>query len=248
MNERDKISIIENKLKERLSSIFTRLQRVKYSNTSIDNVTSDAFQSDESELRNLKITPGQIDFYDENWRDIIKQVKTKDIDGSLQSFVNNFILLSSQKVDLSELPEKSDRQYVDSLIEEMNQSVQQHIDESLEESYCNIRDELEQARINIETIRQQFDQNIEMLKKDLQKSKKSMQEPEEPEESNISQFLSKKTNYKPLQKNKLILMAPVSKKPQPYRTGVKKRSMTQLKSAIENVQISGLLLPDPTTL
>ena len=245
MNDRERIAATENRLQERILSISTRLQRIKYGTYIPDPNSPYILNTDDSESRNLKITPGQVDFYDDNWVDVLKLVKDKNYEAALQSFVQTFQDLSTQKVDLSEIHEKSDRQYVDSLIDDINSSVQNLLNDTIQTTYSDIKDELQQAKQNVETIRQQVDQNIELLKKELHKTKKSILDPKvnlvETENiiNNTHEIQKNKTIQKTFQKNRLILVPPISKRPHLYKDGIKKRTKTSI-NIPKNFKISGI--------
>lgn len=173
MKEIDRIEQTEARLNERIESIAKRFLRTKGATDLIDD----------AEQRNFQITPGQFDFYDDNWTETVDFAKKQQYTEALEAFATNYKKLASEKVDLSELPEKSDRQYVDSLIDEVNTSVNGQLKQIVETKYSTLREQLLQAHMNVDSIRQQFHQTVDFLRKDLYRIRRSLiHEDEKPQE------------------------------------------------------------------
>ncbi|EAY03617.1 hypothetical protein TVAG_161560 [Trichomonas vaginalis G3] len=162
------IDTAQTKLQERLDLISAKLNRAKATQLNDDDLEN------EDILNNFKLS-GKVQFYDENWKETLEKAKTeKDFNTVLASFVQNFTEINAQKVDLTELPPKSDRQYVDSLIELFSKNISEMYKKSVNQSYSQLRDQIQQAEFNLDVVSQQFEQNIDTLRKDLTRFKKQL--------------------------------------------------------------------------
>ena len=222
MNDKKRIEATKAKLQERIDSINQRLRRAQ----------GLSLVSDENEVKllsdkDLEIA-GKIQFFDEKWKETLSELKEKHFDEARKFFMTNFDDLLEQKVDLSELPEKADRTYVDSLLDEMNENVDNMLNDLVHQKYDGIRDQIEQAQFNMETLTQQFETNMDVLKRDLIRIKKQSTVTEEP-------FDPKKITQDPMKiriqaqekiEHNFPLMVPLSKtvKPHPVREKYRPKS------------------------
>lgn len=158
----------QQKLQERLDSIAAKLERAKVMHSNDDESTNDDI------LKDFKLS-GKVQFYDENWKETLEKAQSNtDFNEMLRSFITNFQELNAQKVDLTELPPKSDRQYVDSLIDMFQRNISDMYKKSVNQTYSQLKDQIQQAEFNLDVLAQQFEQSIDTLKKDLQRFKKQL--------------------------------------------------------------------------
>ena len=221
MNDIKRINDAKAKLQERIDSLnerFVRIQGIP--------LVSDEKQNNEDGPISIS---GIMQFFDEKWKDTLTHIQQKNYDEALSAFMANFNEILEQKVDLDELREKSDRIYVDSIIDEMNENVAEMLNDSVHKKYDEIREELQQAEFNIDTISQQFESSIDFLKKDLIRFKKQMDVEEPYITSRITQDPKKRHYQIPQQVKKeqcFPLMVPLTKvsKPHPIREKYRPKS------------------------
>jgi hypothetical protein len=226
MNDKNRIEAVKTKLNERIGSINERFLRAR----GVPLVPDE----DESLLisnKDLEIS-GQIRFYDEKWRETLSGLKGKYFDRAKEYFMMNFNVLLEKKVDLSDISVKADRSYVDSLLDEMNNNAENMLDDLFHQKYDEIRDKVEQAQFNLETITQQFESSIELLKRDLIRIKKQAIVTVEPFDPKKITQDPKKIRIKekpPKIKHNFPLMTPLSNtvKPHPLRDQYRPKSRPQ---------------------
>lgn len=142
---------------------------------------STLYQSDigsiDQQQNSIQIAPAQIEFYDENWRDVIEHLKANDKVMCYQTLIENFDKQLLSKADLVNLPEKADRQYVDYLISEITCESNKLLKEKLNSEFSGIRDQIEQSRADVKTMKLHFNTQIEALKKELTHYKRKLIDP-----------------------------------------------------------------------
>lgn len=158
----------------KLSSLDINLQQIS-NNSNIPFGMDGA--NNEQQQNSIQIAPAQIEFYDENWRDVIEHLKANDKITCYQTLIENFDKQLLSKADLIDLPEKADRQYVDYLISEITCESNKLLKEKLNSEFSGIRDQIEQSRADVKTMKQHFNTQIEALKKELTHYKRKLIDP-----------------------------------------------------------------------
>ncbi|KAK8878188.1 hypothetical protein M9Y10_004953 [Tritrichomonas musculus] len=131
----------------------------------------------DQQQNSIQITPAQIEFYDENWRDVIEHFKSNDKILCYQTLIDTLDKQLLSKADLVNLPEKADRQYVDYLISEITCESNKLLKEKLNSEFSGIRDQIEQSRADVTTMKVHFNTQIEALKKELTHYKRKLIDP-----------------------------------------------------------------------
>ena len=124
---------------------------------------------DEFEPREIQADAqaGNLGFYNEIWHTTLEQAEQKNYEQSLSSFREIYNSLIQEKADKADLPEKADRNYVDSKIKEFGVIILNQVQDKLEEEYETIKDQIDQLRNNADAIKQHFEQNSQAIKKEI---------------------------------------------------------------------------------
>lgn len=221
MNE-EEIDKAIAQLEERISNLKKKLSIVRSNSMeTMMPTTSFVFKPDDQTNQQIQINPKQIEFYDEKWRDVLEKIKENDVIGSFKAFIENFNEQVIMKAELIELPEKADRMYVDALLRNLNYTTKKFLEESLEEDFATIRLELDQFKNNVEIIRQHFDSNVNLLRRDLTKYRKELFDPQTENETTI---VIKENHTHHIKAAQIVQNKPVIKKPQVFKSPYKHRT------------------------
>ena len=225
MNDKKRIAEAKEKLQERIDSLNERLVRAQ----GIPFVP-DETENGEKENEDIALS-GIIQIFDEKWKETLDELRNKNYDEAINKFMANFDEIMEQKVDLEELREKADRTYVDSILDEMNANVHAMLSDSVHKKYDELREQLEQSEFNIDTLAQQFDSSIELLKKDLIRFKKQAIDTEEPFDPKKITQDPRKIRLKVVQEEKkqsFPLKTPLERSSKPHPVREKYRPRSQL--------------------
>ncbi|OHT08449.1 hypothetical protein TRFO_23051 [Tritrichomonas foetus] len=233
-------------LEERVSNLHQRVLGYK-ANSSESNMpkTSFIFNSNSNDPQQFQIAPTQLEFYDENWRDVIGYLHSNDKVQCYKALISIFDDQMNKKADLAELPEKADRQYVDYLLREISFASKKLLDEQLNTKFSGIHDQLEQTRADVATMKQHFDTQIEALKKELNHFKRALVDPSIDEDETVLVVQERHVNHHQKQSH----VAPTSnllpriQRPKVFKDTYRKRTRPYVPQDLENIIKRDILIP-----
>lgn len=225
MEYESQLKQVADALEERLSNLRKRLHESE-SPENLMAATAFVFQPDTQKLK-IQISPTRIEFYDASWREVLELIKKKEPVESFKKLIENLKVQCEAKSDISDLPDKASRQYVDTLLWEIGSSARSELDEELQASFSMIKAELMQAKSNVETIKEHFQANIEELRNELNDYRKSLMNVGEEQEVTLLHNVQPKqtpthVHTHPRVQPTLMMTSPI-KRPQIYRTPYRPR-------------------------
>ena len=211
-------------LEDRLANLRKRVREAQ-ARENVMASTAFVFQPETQKLK-IQISPTRIEFYDASWREVLELIKKKEPVESYRKLIDQLKEQCDAKTDLADLPEKANRQYVDTLLWEIGSSARSELDDQLQASFSMIRAELMQAKSNVETIKEHFQTNMDELRKELNDYKRSLMSDGEGQEVTLLHNVQPK--HTPAHGHShhrcphMLMTSPI-KRPQVYRTPYRPR-------------------------
>lgn len=154
---------LEAQLNDRINKIYQKMSKSKPSG------------------QKIRLNQGTLDFVDAHWRETVNVAKQRNPLNTYKAFIECFNKELEQRISCSEITEKVDRYYVDTLLREIEISAREGIETSIQNVYVDIRAEVDQAKDMINTIREHFEQTLDDFRKEVIRFKKSLTEDNESE-------------------------------------------------------------------
>jgi hypothetical protein len=123
-------------------------------------------------------THGQ--FCEDHWQPIIEQVKYHNLLDAYRSFCSSFESQVDLRVRSSDLRDKANRLYVDTLLRNVEESVHDRIAAAISDEYADVASEIQQALDMISTMREHFVPSIDAFRSELVRFKKKLTEEDQP--------------------------------------------------------------------
>jgi len=118
-------------------------------------------------------------FCADHWQPVIEQVNSHRILDAYRSFCSSFESQLELRVLSCDLREKATRLYVDILLRNVDESVNDQIATAIANEYADVTVEIQQAVDMLGTMREHFEQSIDSFKSELIRFKKKLSEGEE---------------------------------------------------------------------
>lgn len=167
-----------------------------------------------------------LDFFDKEWHPSLEKAENGDFNEALKSIEEVYQNLINEKADKSFLSDKSDRNYVDNKIKDLEGEISAKIQHKIADIYQPIQDQLDQARNNSEAIHQYFSQTTMTIRKELQSLRKKYEQKDEPEvpklhpiSSPIRHFQKPRSKTEPL----CVVLSSPYKRQMPYHSPLKQK-------------------------
>lgn len=209
-----------------------------------NQINPSAMNPEDHQQNQIQIAPAQIEFYDENWRDVFQYLHDPDKIKSYKAFVDNFSKQLLSKADICELPEKADRQYVDYLLREISFESKKLLDEKLNSEFSGIKDQLEQSRADVTTMKIHFNAQIESLKKELIHFKRKLIDPTIDDEPALVQERHMNHHNKQAHTIQATSFLPRIQRPHIYKDTYRKRTRPYVPQDLRPIIISDNFIPE----
>jgi hypothetical protein len=116
------------------------------------------------------------EFCEDHWQPVIDKVNSHSLIDAYRLFWEGFQAQLDMRLQVSDLRDKADRLYVDTLLRNVEESVHQSVETAITNEYAEILLEIQQAHDMVGTMKEHFQESVNSFRSELTRFKKKLLE------------------------------------------------------------------------